>query len=173
MRLLAAGSACGDDAQPAAAPTDAPETIELTVAAAAEPRPALKYRLTPTPSERTPGNAATVLLPGDPATNDAASEHWQEYDEHQEAWLAKDRRDVSQGGSAEVAAVATEHVLSQLKTATYREYCDWDLRVQDLRGMDTIIVSARRNFRSPGNSPALHSAPGPLRDHGWPPGRRL
>jgi hypothetical protein len=28
--------------------------------------------------------------------------------------------------------------LKQLQEATHREYCDWDLRVQDLRGMETI-----------------------------------
>jgi hypothetical protein len=128
------GTARGDDAQPT--PAEQPETIELTLAAAAEPRPALKYRLLPTPSERTPGNAAQfyyrAMLP-----ESMSRERWKEYDEHSAAWLASDRRTYPKNDVAKWLQSSTG-VFVQLRIAAYREYCDWDLRVQDLRGMDTI-----------------------------------
>jgi hypothetical protein len=117
--------------------TDPPETIELTVAAAAEPQPALKYRLTPTPSERTPGNAAQYYYRAMLQLRRLSSDHWDKYDEHEAAWLAKDRQSYPKGEVAKWLA-PTESTFVHLKTAAYREYCDWDLRVQDLRGMQTI-----------------------------------
>jgi len=64
-------------------------------------------------------------------------EHWQLYDERSEAWLTKDQ---AKYPTDEVRTwLQAEHeVLGQLKTAVYREYCDWDLRIQDLRGTATI-----------------------------------
>lgn len=132
--LLLAISRAGAQAPPAAA--DAPETIELSIAAAAEPRPALKYRLLPTPSERTPGNAAqfyyrAMLLESRP------KERWSEYEKHRDEWLASDRRTYPKQEVAKWLPLG-DAAFAQLQVAAYREYCDWDHRVQDLRGLDTI-----------------------------------
>src|SRR5262245_54261021 len=74
----------------AAADAALPETIELAFSAAPEPRPALKYRLFPGLSERTPGNAATYYYRALVQQKTRPPEYWQEYNNRSEAWLTKD-----------------------------------------------------------------------------------
>src|SRR6478672_12272018 len=111
--------------------TASPETIELSFSAAPEPRPALKYRLFPGLAERTAGNAATYYYRALVQQKMRPPEYWKEYDNRSEAWLTKD---AAQYPKKEVHKWLAQQqvVLSQLKTAVYRERCDWDLRVQDL-----------------------------------------
>src|SRR5262245_42389264 len=73
--------------QPAAEPAQV-ETINLSVAPAAEPRPALKYRLMPAPHERQPGNAAIFYYRALLAIKSLPQDHWKEFDEKSAAWLA-------------------------------------------------------------------------------------
>jgi hypothetical protein len=130
------GVAAADDPQPQPDDPNVPETIELTVVPAAEPRPALKYHLLPQPSERTPGNAAQFYYRAILHLNNLPKDYWKAYDEHQATWLSPDPKVFPKdevvkwlpGGGWE----------SQLKVAAYREYCDWDYRIQDLRGLETI-----------------------------------
>ena len=128
------GAAQADEATTAAG---AAETIELTFAAAPEPRPALKYRLFPGLAERTPGNAATYYYRALVQQKMRPPEYWQEYNNRSEAWLTKDAAEYPKAEVQKWLA-AQQDVLSQLKTAVYRERCDWDLRVQDLRGIDVV-----------------------------------
>jgi hypothetical protein len=107
------------------------------VAAAAEPRPALKYRLLPAPHERTPGNGATYYYRAILQQKMLPQTYWQEYNDRSEAWLTKDAAKYPKD-DVQKWLQSQEQVLAQVKTATYREYCEWDLRVQDLRGMETI-----------------------------------
>src|SRR5947208_13516 len=79
-------AAAGDEPSSAAS-GEAPETFRLTVAPAPEPRPALKYRLLPAPSERTPGNAAPYYYRAMIQLQSLPKQHWKQYDEHREAWL--------------------------------------------------------------------------------------
>lgn len=125
-------------AQDAAPPDDpnAPEAIALTVAAATEPRPALKYRLLPAPNERTPGNAAPYYYRAILHMNNIPKEHWKLYEEKSNVWLSSD---LNSYPKEEVTKwLPSGAWLSQLETAAYREHCDWDYRIQDLRGMETI-----------------------------------
>jgi hypothetical protein len=123
------------------APADDPDAMpseKLTVTAAAEPSPALRYSLFPTIGERTPGNAApyyyrALLM----MRQDVSDSMRKEYAEKSEQWndLPFDkmpREEMQKYVDAHAGA------LRQLRTATYREYCDFDLRVQDLRGTETI-----------------------------------
>src|SRR5437867_3234916 len=75
---------------PAAAESGAPEKIELSVSPAAEPRPALKYRLFPGLAERTPGNAATYYYRALVEQKQLPKEYWQQYSDRSDSWLAKD-----------------------------------------------------------------------------------
>jgi len=125
-------------AQDPAADANVPETIELTLPPAAEPRPALRYRLMPAPHERTPGNAAVFYYRAMLWLKSQSPEHWKEYDKKSEAWLAAPldklpKEEVRQW-------VSGESFYHQLRIAAYRENCDWDLRVQDLRGTDTVYL---------------------------------
>src|SRR5688572_17559629 len=89
--LLATATTLGQ-AQDSAKPDDpnAPEIIELTLLPAGEPRPALKYRLTPATAERTPGNAAPYYFRSVLHLNNLPKEHWKKYDDNQETWLSSD-----------------------------------------------------------------------------------
>src|SRR5262249_39646488 len=125
---IAGGSAVADDSA-ASVDTAVPETIELNLSPAPEPRPALKYRLYPGLAERTPGNAATYYYRALVLQKQRPPEYWKEYDNRSESWLTKD---AAQYPKEEVQKwlAAQQAVVSQLKTAVYRERCDWDLRVQ-------------------------------------------
>src|SRR5262245_15531499 len=114
------------------------DTITLSVAPAAEPRPALRYRLLPAPHERQPGNAAIFYYRALLAIKSLPAEHWKEFDQKSEAWLAGP---IDKLPADEVRKlIGPMPMFGELKKAVYREHCDWDLRVQDLRGMDTIYL---------------------------------
>ena len=135
--LLAVSARARGQEQPAAEAAPV-ETINLSVAPAAEPRPALKYRLTPAPPERQPGNAAIFYYRALLAIKSLPADHWKEFDEKSAAWLAG-----PQGGIPKEEArklIGPMPMFAELKKAVYREHCDWDLRVQDLRGLDTIYL---------------------------------
>jgi hypothetical protein len=137
LALLALAMAAPAFAQPPAADDPSmPQTIELTLRAAAEPRPALKYRLIPASAERTPGNAAPYYYRSVMHLNNLPKEHWKPYDDNQEKWLSSDPAVFPKEEVAKWLPAGAWH--SQLKTAVYREYCDWDYRIQDLRGMEVI-----------------------------------
>jgi hypothetical protein len=124
-------------AQPKPEPDpNVPETIELSLAPAAEPRPALKYRLTPAAAERTPGNGAPFYYRAVLHLNNLPKEHWKKYDENQEKWLSSDPAVFPKEEVAKWLPAGAWR--SQLEVAAYREYCDWDYRIQDLRGMEVI-----------------------------------
>jgi hypothetical protein len=136
--LLGASARLG--AQNAAEPDDpnVPQTVELAVAPAPEPRPALKYRLLPAPSERMPGNAAQYYYRALLHLSNVPKEHWKQYDEHREAWLATDAATYPKAEVSKWLEGSFAGTLHNLQVAAYREHCDWDFRIQDLRGMETI-----------------------------------
>src|SRR5262245_9270949 len=115
-----------------------PQKIELTLIPAAEPRPALRYRLMPAPHERTPGNGAVLYYRALLWLKSRPPEHWKEYDQKSEAWLASPLDKLPKD---EVRKwVSADSLWRELRLAAYREKCDWDLRVQDLRGKDTVYL---------------------------------
>jgi hypothetical protein len=138
LALLLVAAAAPTFAQAVPEPEDPnkPETIELTISPAPEPRPALKYRLIPATSERTPGNAAPFYFRAVLHLNNLPKDHWKPYDENHEKWLSTDPAVFPK---EEVAKwLPSGAWRSQLEVAAYREYCDWDYRIQDLRGMEVI-----------------------------------
>ena len=115
-----------------------PATIELVVSPAAEPRPALKYTLLPTPGERTPGNAAQHYYRAIVLQKQQPKELWQEFNDKQQAWLEAAPNDAA--AKAEIArwVASQRHVLAEVRAGAFREYCDWDFRLQDLRGPELL-----------------------------------
>jgi hypothetical protein len=135
--LGCAGPAHADEPANIKRPQTTTQAIELSVPPAAEPRPALKYHLLPWTSERTPGNAAQFYYRAILSLRLHDKEYWQKYHDNHDAWLSSDERQFPRQDVADwLAAQGT--ALAELKVATHREYCDWDYRIQDLRGMDTI-----------------------------------
>jgi hypothetical protein len=133
LRAHARGNELGADSP--SQPT--PEAIELSVAPAAEPRPALKYHLLSWLTERTPGNAAPYYFRALLLLKQEQNDYWQKYNDNSDAWLTRDAQKFPAKDVGEWLASQTS-ALTQIRVATNREYCDWDYRVQDLRGTDTI-----------------------------------
>jgi hypothetical protein len=135
--FLKLATPAGGQEQPAAAAAEV-QTIQLAVAPAAEPRPALRYRLTPAPFERTPGNAAIFYYRAMLALKSLPAEHWKDFDLKSGAWLALPLDKLPKDEVRQWIGSGPLH--GELQKAAYREHCDWDLRVQDLRGLDTIYL---------------------------------
>jgi hypothetical protein len=115
-----------------------PTTIELIVSPAAEARPALKYTLLPTPGERTPGNAAQHYYRAIVLQKQQPKELWQEFNDKHQAWLAASIDDAQ--AKAEIARwlASQKNALAEVRAGAFREYCDWDFRLQDLRGPELL-----------------------------------
>ena len=114
-----------------------PRIVRLSLSPAAEPSPALKYELLPSSSERKPGNAAPFYYRAVMRLNDIQQDLEKQYVENEEAWV---RGPLDNLDKEQVRKWVAAHrlPLENLKTAVYREHCDWDWRVQDLRGEETI-----------------------------------
>ena len=125
-------------AQEAPAPdSNRPEAIELVLAPAAEPRPALKYTLLPTPAERSPGNGAQHYYKAILLQKNQPKEISEQYSQNYERWLAAKREDFPHEEVARWLAPQA-NVLAEVKVAAFRETCDWDFRLQDLRGPELL-----------------------------------
>jgi hypothetical protein len=122
---------------PAPAPDAGPRIVRLSLAAAAEPNPALKYELLPPSTQRTPGNAAPYYYRSILWLSENQKELDKQYLEHEQAWTEGplDKLDKEQ---VRKWVQAHRMPLENLRTAVYRESCDWDWRIQDLRGQETI-----------------------------------
>jgi hypothetical protein len=118
-----------------------PREIHLTLTPAAEPVPALKYELLPGPAERKPGNGATnyyrAMLHIQQTTsqipNEELKKFYQDYDNVLERHLPELPKE-----DLEKWVGYYRNALAEVKIAAYREECRFQLRPQDLRGMDTI-----------------------------------
>jgi hypothetical protein len=118
-----------------------PTVIRLTLTPAAEPVPALKYELLPGPPQRTPGNGATNYYRAfmhaqqvlDTINRDQRGMSQQDFD----TWLQSPLREMPKN-EMEKWVVYFRNALAEVKTAAYRDHCRFELREQDLRGMDTI-----------------------------------
>jgi hypothetical protein len=128
--------------QPSHANPNETSVIYLTLTPAAEPVPALKYELLPGPPERTPGNGATnyyrafmhAQQVADVINKDAkARAAFQEYDN----WLQKPLKEMPKEDMEKWVGYY-RNTLAEVKAAAYREQCQFELREQDLRGLDTI-----------------------------------
>jgi hypothetical protein len=124
------GSACFADgpekSQPAKlppAPPDEPPVMRLVVSPAAEPVPALKYRLLPTLAEQTPGNGAFEYI-------QAINRELPRVDQNKvNPWLdlPPDRLPVKE---LETTLAAFKRTLRELEQASRREVCDWQLPIK-------------------------------------------
>ena len=121
--------------EPASA--DQIKIVELTLTPAAEPDPALRYRLLPEASQRTAGNGASYYYRALLHQSLLPKDHWKKFNEQGEAWLSASGDDFPKEEVATWLA-ALNHVHGQARIAAYRETCDWDLRVQDLKGLEPI-----------------------------------
>ena len=118
-----------------------PQEIQLTLTPAAEPVPALKYELLPGPLERKPGNGATnyyrAMLHVQELMSFLPKEEREKFYQDYDTWFDKPLKDLPKE-ELEKWVGYYRNALEETKAAVYREECHFNLRQQDLRGMDPI-----------------------------------
>ncbi len=125
-----------DDEAPQPDPNQ-PQRIRLNITAAAEPRPALKYSLMIGTRERVAGNAAPFYYRALMARRRLPDSHWKQYNDNEKLWL---EGTLDAKTLAQIKEWLTPHATTwqELETAVYREHCDWDFQLQNLKGMAVI-----------------------------------
>lgn len=117
---------------------DGPEQFALAMTPAGEPRPALRLSLWRTPRERSPGNGATYYYRAMILAQQSRETLLKEFPaERVEKWTTVP---LAEFPTEEVAKYLQHHqsVFEQLETATAREHCYWDLRLDQLRGSKVV-----------------------------------
>jgi hypothetical protein len=144
---LCAGLARGAD--PKADLLDTPPVIELLVSPAAEPVPALKYRLLPSLTEETHGNAALDyhrLAYDDPlAADEVQLRTWVD--------LPADRLPLDQ---LEIWMNGHLPLFNDLEIASRRDQCDWQIPLAQ-EGFNTRLDEFQRPLRWSGRALALRA----------------
>ena len=108
--------------------------VRIASVSQAESDPPLKYLLTPAYGNLQPGNAATsyyraiVLLPRDEKL---------QFGEEQGKWLELPLNEFPKEEARKWLA-AYRNALDEVRTATFREDCEWSHRVRDLKGIEPI-----------------------------------
>ncbi len=109
--------------------------VSITSVPQAEPDPPLKYQLTPAYGKLQPGNAATsyyraiVLLPRDEKL---------QFGEDTGEMAGACRSTSSPRRKPASGSLRTESVLDEVRTATFREDCEWSHRMRELKGIEPI-----------------------------------
>jgi hypothetical protein len=113
----------------AAVPQPSPQPVELSVWPAAQPSPALRYRLLPLSSELNPGDAAPIYLR---LRHELLDARWNEIAEKNEAW-----------GSMPLDKLPMKEVrkfvdtwrgtTALLKIGSRRKFCDWSYPLAEQR----------------------------------------
>lgn len=114
------------------------ETLSLSLTNAGEPRPALLYTLWRQPRDRQPGNGAPFYYRAMLLAESSREALNKEYPPKRvEMWLTMPLAEIP---AKEISAYLDQYrlVFGQLETATAREHCEWDLRVDQLRGNAVI-----------------------------------
>jgi hypothetical protein len=109
----------------------------MTFSAAGEPVPALKYRLLPTTQERTPGNAATNYYRALLHLKAIPLDYFKQYVDAEKRWTEEALHEVS-ADEIKKYLEAFDNVFAETKTAVYREKCEWNLGLEQLKGPETI-----------------------------------
>lgn len=114
---------------------DQPVTVRLVLSAAAEPKPALAYRLLPGLMERKPGNAAVLY---NKIGLSLGSDGVGKLNEKASKWLEVAPADLPR---EEVRRLLAEYrnVLEDLELAARRETCDWQLLIRE-RSLITLLL---------------------------------
>ncbi len=119
--------------------SDEPPTVSLTLSPAAEPVPALKYRLRPPPEERTNGNAALAYYRE--VVQFQPIGHGPDFatfvNDKLEPWLETPLDKLPQ----DEIARALDHyrfVLKELEQGSRRDECRWDLPLES-EGFDILL----------------------------------
>jgi hypothetical protein len=119
-------------AQAAAKPAEPPGPKVLVVSPAAEPVPAMRYRLLPSSADLNPGDAAPIYLRIHGYEDTALEEHWRQITEKSSRWLALPLREFP---TADARAFVDRWggKLKQLEFGARRKTCDWNYTLPEER----------------------------------------
>jgi hypothetical protein len=117
------------------------EVVRMTVTPAAEPVPALRYRLVARDFDLQPGNAAPYYYRAMIASSPTVSGLRKKYGEGFDDWCTTTDVPISKLPLDKVRAASHEFddvVRGQLEVAVHRRNCDWELGIDQIRGVDVI-----------------------------------
>lgn len=114
-----------------------PTQVQLTITPAQEPRPAFKYSLAIGTRERKPGNAATFYYRALLQRRHIPAAHFDKYSASEQAWL-EEPVNVKTLTEMKEWLAPFQGSLAQLKVAVYRDHCDWDYHLEELKGLEVV-----------------------------------
>lgn len=124
----------GQEAVKAEKPAGPPKPVELKVGPAAAPVPALRYRVLPIESERTPGDAAPIYL----RIRHELTDGYKDVQQKPPKWLELPF-DQFPAEEARKFVDAWQSRLELIGYAARREYCDWSFTLPEQR-LDSIEI---------------------------------
>lgn len=130
------------------------EVVPLIIYPAAEPVPALRYRLLPEVRDLSPGNAATLYYRA--CSPEWFSAHRREKDalEKMQAWLKVPLKELPRD---EVRRFLPGLALSEVALAARREYCDWELTSRVRKDGIALLLPELSTFREFANLLSLQA----------------
>jgi hypothetical protein len=139
--LLVTTTACGEVTFTEA--DDNVTVIRMTVTPAAEPQPALKHRLMIRDIDQTPGNAVPYYYRALLDVDRYAAAQRRKYGDEFDNWCTPGSDALPLGklplDKVRAAALSDESAIwQQIRTATSRRDCDWQLGIDELHGIDII-----------------------------------
>lgn len=122
-----------------AKPAAEPKVVELRVTPRAAPVPALRHRLLPLESERTPGDAAPIYLRLSVGYGSVALEELQKAELEAGGWMEKP---LDQFPAAEARKLVNRwsHKFQQLDFGARRKTCDWNYTLPEQREEAVAIL---------------------------------
>jgi hypothetical protein len=128
-----------------------PQAVQLTVAPAAAPTPALKYQLLPELLDMTPGNAAVQYY------RSFSWEWWTNLRKQPDypKWLEHTTTPLKDLPRKELESVVSTHALLELDIAARKENCDWDMTSRVRSENFVMLLPDVQSFRELANVLAL------------------
>ncbi|MCA9186888.1 MAG: hypothetical protein R3E01_27405 [Pirellulaceae bacterium] len=117
----------------------------MSVTPAPVPVPALRHRLTVSPLDCQPGNAAAyyrrALVDSEPET--LWGQLSQQFGEELDDWYSISSTPLSDlplNRLREASSLSEQNIETHIRPATFRRDCDWDLGIEDMRGPQLVMV---------------------------------
>jgi hypothetical protein len=154
--VLTIAAAAAALAKPASAqPKQPPKPKVLVVSPAAEPVPALKYRLLPSSAALNPGDAAPIYLRIHGYEDVGLQEHWMQITDKSKRWLALPLKEFPTA-EARTFVDRWSGKLQQLEFGTRRKTCDWSYTLAEEREhVSDILLPDVQSMREWGRLLAL------------------
>lgn len=119
-------------------PRDRPQVIRLTLDPAPEPEPPLRHSLMPEYAELKPGNSVPYYYRAILRLTGVQRDYWDPVGTNYEQWVSTPIEEFPDEEVRQYVQAFSGSIFDQLRTAAHREETDWQWRLRDLRGTDTV-----------------------------------